>query len=78
MSQLQIMALPVGALETNCYILYDCPGGSGYVVDPGDEPQRLLQAVQALSLHILGVVLTHAHFGGSPADPRPLRPYAGG
>mgnify|MGYP000041792676 FL=1 len=62
MSQLQIMALSVGALETNCYILYDCPGGSGYVVDPGDEPQRLLQAVQALSLHILGVVLTHAHF----------------
>lgn len=58
---MEIESLPVGLLKTNCYIVYDHPGGEGYVVDPGDDADVILQTVQTLSLRVLGVVLTHAH-----------------
>ena len=32
------------------------------IVDPGDEPQRLLEAAEALGVEIEAVLLTHCHF----------------
>jgi len=48
----------VGVLETNCWIV--SAGGEALVVDPGDEPERILAATAGL--HVTAVLLTHAHF----------------
>ena len=32
------------------------------MVDPGDEPERLLEAVEALGVQIEAILLTHCHF----------------
>ena len=35
---------------------------SALMVDPGDEPERLLEAVDALGVQIEAILLTHCHF----------------
>ncbi len=53
--------LSVGELEANCYLLRTADG-SGWIVDPGAEPERVLSAVNAGAFHPEAVLLTHAHF----------------
>ena len=50
----------VGPMATNCWIISTVDTGEAIVIDPGDEPQRLIDA--ASDLAITGVVLTHAHW----------------
>jgi glyoxylase-like metal-dependent hydrolase (beta-lactamase superfamily II) len=48
----------VGVLETNCWIV--SAGGEALVVDPGDQPERILAATA--DLRVTAILLTHAHF----------------
>lgn len=57
---LVIRTLAVGALATNSYVLFDRLTHHAIVVDPGDEPDRVLDATS--DLHVTSVVLTHAHW----------------
>lgn len=52
----------VGALEANCYIIV-APGSlDALVIDPGADPERILDRVRALGVHVVGVIHTHGHF----------------
>lgn len=57
----------VGPLATNCWIVHAPGARDALLVDPGDEPDRVLAA--AAGLHLVGIVLTHAHFDYVPAVP---------
>jgi len=50
----------VGVLETNCWILHAHGDRRALIVDPGDEPGRVLAAVE--DLDAVAVLLTHARF----------------
>ena len=52
----------VGAVGENCFILRRDGADHGLVVDPGDEPERILGAIEELGLTIDAVLLTHTHF----------------
>ena len=54
--------LPVGMIETNCYIAGCEETGEGVVIDPGDEAERILAEVKTLGLKIKYILNTHAHF----------------
>ena len=58
--QLRIITLPVGELETNCYILFEEERGDAVVVDPGDEGARILDKLGGREA--AAVLLTHGHF----------------
>jgi hydroxyacylglutathione hydrolase len=69
MSALDVRAFTVGPVQENCYIVRaadpraDRAGPApAVIVDPGDEPQRLLDAIDALSVQIEAILLTHCHF----------------
>jgi glyoxylase-like metal-dependent hydrolase (beta-lactamase superfamily II) len=63
MSTHDVRAFTVGPVQENCYIVRADPqASSAVIVDPGDEPQRLLAAAQALGVQIEAVLLTHTHF----------------
>ena len=61
-NDLQIEQLPVGMLQTNCYIA-GCPKvGRCIVIDAGDEAGRILERVGAHGWKVELIVNTHAHF----------------
>ncbi|GAB4389238.1 MAG: MBL fold metallo-hydrolase [Thermodesulfovibrionales bacterium] len=55
-----VKTVPAGPLETNCYIVVDDSTGKAMVVDPGDEPDRLLELLEGLQ--VSHIVMTHGHF----------------
>ncbi len=59
---LNIETLILGDYETNCYILHSQDSRECLVIDPGYEPKRVLDRVQALGKTLRAILLTHGHF----------------
>src|SRR4030042_4493680 len=57
-----IKKLVVGTLENNCFIIGDDKSKECFIVDPGDEPDRILDLVNENGLKVKYIVCTHAHF----------------
>jgi glyoxylase-like metal-dependent hydrolase (beta-lactamase superfamily II) len=54
-------SIVVSPFETNCYIV-GCPETKeGIIVDPGDEPERILAVVKFHQLKIVAIIATHGH-----------------
>ena len=53
--------LPLGPLQTNCYILSN-KDGNGLIIDPGEEPDKVIQYINKKKLKPKSILLTHAHF----------------
>ena len=62
MSTLTLRQLTVGPLQENCWLLADTVSGKAVLVDPGDEADVLLAAVDATGCALEAIWLTHAHF----------------
>jgi glyoxylase-like metal-dependent hydrolase (beta-lactamase superfamily II) len=56
-----VEAFPLGAFETNCYLVYGEAGGACWIADAGYEPGVLLDRVRELRLRPEALVLTHTH-----------------
>lgn len=50
----------VGNLEENCYFIIK--DNSCIIVDPGDEFHKIDEIIKKLSLNVVAVLVTHAHF----------------
>lgn len=57
-----ICVLPVGVLQANCYLVVCAQTRLAVVIDPGDEPGRILQEAQAVKATISLILATHGHF----------------
>jgi hydroxyacylglutathione hydrolase len=64
-----IQEFVVGPLENNCYILGDESSREALVIDPGDEPDRILDFIQEKELTLKYIVCTHAHYDHVGAVP---------
>lgn len=51
----------VGALETNCYLVYCEKSQSCAIIDPGAEPEKIFAAVAELELKPTILLNTHGH-----------------
>jgi hydroxyacylglutathione hydrolase len=68
-SGLDVRSFTVGPVQENCYVVSApdaAPGEDGLlpavIVDPGEEPERLLQAIAELGVRIEAILITHCHF----------------
>lgn len=59
--------LVAGMIETNVYFLIDTASGSCFVVDPGDEADRIIRFMDGKHLIPQAILLTHGHFDHSGA-----------
>jgi hydroxyacylglutathione hydrolase len=59
----------VGPLENNCYIISDEKSKETFVVDPGDEPDRIIDFIREKGLKLKYIVCTHAHYDHVGAVP---------
>ncbi|MEP6834333.1 MAG: MBL fold metallo-hydrolase [Gemmatimonas sp.] len=57
-----IRVLTVGMLEENCWMVIDEETRDAVLIDPGEEGERLLAAVDAEGATLKAIWLTHAHF----------------
>jgi len=63
-----IASLPVGLIQTNCYVVGCEETREGVVIDPGGHPERILAEVERHRLDIKYVLDTHAHFDHTDAN----------
>lgn len=56
-----IETFPVGLLQCNCTILASEETGEALVIDPGDEVERILEALRKRNLTCTAILHTHAH-----------------
>ena len=59
---MQMKTMPLGAYQTNCYLVWSEESDRCLVIDPGYEPERVLSEVARLGKTIEAVLLTHGHF----------------
>lgn len=59
---LTIHPLVMGAYQTNCYIIHEQHSSACCVIDPGYNPETILDTLDALGLTLEAIVLTHGHF----------------
>jgi hydroxyacylglutathione hydrolase len=53
----------VGPVQENCFVVREKGATSALVVDPGDEPDRLLEALDRLGVETVeAILITHTHF----------------
>jgi glyoxylase-like metal-dependent hydrolase (beta-lactamase superfamily II) len=57
-----IVTLPVGLIQTNCYLVGCEETNEGAAIDPGGHPQHILKEAERRGLEIRYVLNTHAHF----------------
>ena len=57
-----IKTIPVGQLETNCYVVTDEQTLDCAVIDPGDESNAILDYLEEHHLHCRAILLTHGHY----------------
>src|SRR5436309_15147071 len=60
---LDVRMFTVGPVQENCFIAREKDASRAVIVDPGEEPERLLGALESLGIENLdAVLLTHTHF----------------
>ena len=61
MSKITVKTIPVGPLETNCYLAVDSETKDAVLIDPGAEPDRILSILKDENVNLRSVILTHGH-----------------
>ncbi len=59
---LQVVQLPLGPVQTNCYLVADPATRAAVVIDPSWEAARILGALAEREWQCRAVLVTHAHF----------------
>jgi hydroxyacylglutathione hydrolase len=60
---LDVRMFTVGPVQENCFFVRLADADTAVVVDPGDEPGRLLGAKDALGIEtVAAILITHTHF----------------
>jgi hydroxyacylglutathione hydrolase len=59
---MDIRSFTVGPAAENTYVVRRDGADRGLIIDPGDEDERILGAVEQLGLTIEAILITHCHF----------------
>ena len=59
---MEVHDFAVGPLQANAYLVRGDDSDRAVLVDPGDEAEKLLEAIDSLGVELDGILLTHTHF----------------
>ena len=59
---MDVRCLTVGPVAENCYLVRGDGAEHALIVDPGEEPDRILSLVEELGVKVDAILLTHTHF----------------
>ena len=72
---MKVKLLRVGPIGTNCYILEDDQTNLAAVIDPGDEPELIQEALEKEGVEVRYLLLTHGQYDHTTAVPALHRVY---
>jgi len=58
---IEIKHAVVGMFQANCFAVKVGPQGQGFLIDPGDEPELIVELVRETGLEPEAILLTHGH-----------------
>lgn len=59
---LKIITIPVGQMQSNCYLVIDELTSKGIIIDPGDDWDYLISKIQEMNIILEKIIVTHGHF----------------
>jgi glyoxylase-like metal-dependent hydrolase (beta-lactamase superfamily II) len=59
---IEVVPFTVGPVQENSYLVRRQGADSAVIFDPGDEADRLLEAIDRLGVRLEAILLTHTHF----------------
>ena len=59
---MDVRMFTVGPIQENCFLFRRDGSDRALIVDPGDEAERLVAAIEELGAQLDGILLTHTHF----------------
>jgi hydroxyacylglutathione hydrolase len=59
---MDVRVFTVGPVAENTYLFRQDDSDRALIVDPGDEADKLLAAIEGLGVKLEGILLTHTHF----------------
>ena len=59
---MDVRCLTVGPVAENCYLVRGDGAEHALIVDPGEEPDRILSLADELGVKVDAILLTHTHF----------------
>jgi len=59
---LDVRSLTVGPVAENCFLVRREGADRALVVDPGEEPERILAALEEMGVEVEAILITHCHF----------------
>jgi len=59
---MDVRGFTVGPVQENTWIARPDGATEALLIDPGDEPERLIEAIEALGVTIEAILITHTHF----------------
>ncbi|MCO5316363.1 MAG: MBL fold metallo-hydrolase [Solirubrobacterales bacterium] len=62
MSGFEVMMTTVGPVQENSFLIWREGTGKAIMIDPGEEPDRLMQPLAERNLELEAILLTHCHF----------------
>ena len=60
-NEMMVKGIVVGLFQENCWVIGSRRTREGIVVDPGDEPERILELARDLGVNVKLIVNSHAH-----------------
>lgn len=66
----RVIALQLGPIGTNCYIVHAAGGSDAVIIDPGADADQVMETLEARSLRPVAILVTHCHWDhlGAVAD----------
>jgi hydroxyacylglutathione hydrolase len=59
---LEVRLLTVGPIAENCFIVRKADSDKALVIDPGEEPERILAEIEQTGATVEAILITHCHF----------------
>jgi glyoxylase-like metal-dependent hydrolase (beta-lactamase superfamily II) len=59
---MDVRMFTVGPVQENCFLARRDGASAAIVIDPGEEADKLLSAIDALGVEVEAILLTHTHF----------------
>jgi glyoxylase-like metal-dependent hydrolase (beta-lactamase superfamily II) len=60
-NEVEVRGIVVGVFMENCYIVASPKTKEAIVIDPGDEPERVLELARDMGVHVKLIANSHAH-----------------